>query len=111
MRIELSDPIPGLLMALPLIAILMTAGRSPIVIRQRTSQESERTISASQLARPCGSYQDVSGLGALGRRWDEQRYRPQPIGYVRTVQKWRNRPAAGIDCEVVAGCQLTAVLR
>jgi hypothetical protein len=48
MRIELSDPIPGLLMALPLIAILMTAGRSPIALRQRPSPESESTIGASQ---------------------------------------------------------------
>ena len=30
MRIDLTRPLPGLLMALPLIAILMSVGRTPI---------------------------------------------------------------------------------
>jgi hypothetical protein len=53
MRIELSDPIAGLVFAVPLIALLMTASRSPVVLRQRPSHEDERTISAHKVARPC----------------------------------------------------------
>lgn len=90
MRIELSDPIPGLLMALPLIAILMTAGRSPIVLRQQPTQKIEPAVRASQRPQPCEPYREVNGLGALARRWSDERYRPHAIAYVG-VQKSRSR--------------------
>jgi hypothetical protein len=111
MRIELSDPIPGLLIALPLITILMTAGRSPMVVRQRPSQQSERAIRATQLARPCEPYHDRYDLGALAGRWDEERYRPHAVAFVRAGRRWRNRPEAAIDCEVFVSCQQMTAMR
>ena len=44
MRIDLSRPIPGLLMALPLIAILLSVSRVPISATQPLSRAKEAAI-------------------------------------------------------------------
>ncbi len=109
MRIEFSDPVAGLLMALPLVAILMTAGRSPIVLTQRPGQESGRTIRANLHVRPCDPYREVHDIGAVVRRSDE-RYRSHALRSLRAGQTWRNRPEATTDCEVFVSCQQMTVI-
>jgi hypothetical protein len=109
MRIEFSDPVAGLLMTLPLIAILMTAGRSAIVLTQRPGQESGRTTSANPQARACDTYREVYDIGSVIPPSDEG-YR-SAMRYVRTGQRWRNRPEATADCEVFVSCQQMRVMR
>jgi hypothetical protein len=107
MRIELSDPIAGLMFAVPLIALLMTASRSPVAFRQR-SQEGERIVSAHQIARQCGLSRN-GNYRFVARRWME-RVRPHEIGYFRAQQRWRTRPDAMVACEVFVSCQQMTVM-
>src|SRR5205823_531793 len=109
MRIEFSDPLAGLLMALPLILILMTAGRPPIVLAQRPGQESGRTIRANLHARPCDPYREAYDIASVVRRSDE-RYRSHALRYVRAGKRWRNRPETTADCEVFVSCQQRTVM-
>jgi hypothetical protein len=107
MRIELSDPIAGLVFAVPLVALLMIASRSPVVLRQRPSQEGERMISAHQVAQPCGPSRN-GNYRFVARRWRERSR--ASIGYVRAEQRWHSRPEAMIDCEVFVSCQQMTVM-
>jgi hypothetical protein len=50
MRIDLSRPIPGLLMALPLIAILLSVSRVPISATQPLSRAKEAAIETTGTA-------------------------------------------------------------
>lgn len=50
MRIDLSRPLPGLLMALPLIAILMSVHRTPIAVTQPLSRAKEAMIETTGTA-------------------------------------------------------------
>ena len=53
MRIDLSRPIPGLLMALPLIAILLSVSRVPISATQPLSRAKEAAIEMTGTAIAC----------------------------------------------------------
>ena len=59
MRIDLSRPIPGLLMALPLIAILLSVSRVPISATQPLSRAKEAAIEMTGTAIACAP--DVGG--------------------------------------------------
>ena len=58
MRIDLSRPIPGLLMALPLITILLSVSRVPISATQPLSRAKETAIETTRTPRV-----------RAGRRW------------------------------------------
>ena len=102
MRIDLSRPIPGLLMALPLIAILLSVSRVPI------SAAIETTGTAAIACAPdIGGQTDRAMSARLddggGDRWDSLAL----VG----EQKWHNRPEAAIGCEVLVSCQPRSIVR
>ena len=71
MRIDLSRPIPGLLMALPLIAILLSVSRVPISATQPLSRAKEAAIEMTGTAIACAP--DVGGQTdrAMAARLDD----------------------------------------
>ena len=112
MRIDLSRPIPGLLMALPLIAILLSVSRVPISATQPLSRAREAAIettgtAAIACAPDIGGQTDRAMSARLddggGDRWDSLAL----VG----EQKWHNRPEAAIGCEVLVSCQPRSVVR
>jgi hypothetical protein len=111
MRIDLSRPVPGLLMALPLIAILLNVSRVPIAVTQPLAKAQQEAIEALAFATACGPNIDRSTDRAMAWRSDyDGGWRPDSFSLIGE-QKWRNRPEAAIDCEVMVSCQPRTVVR
>ena len=110
MRIDLTRPLPGLLMALPLIAILMSVGRTPIAVTEPLWRAKEAMIettgtSAVICAPNIDSARAIAGRSDYGGgdRWASLAL----VG----EEKWRNRPEAAIACEVIVSCQPRSIIR
>jgi hypothetical protein len=112
MRIDLSRPLPGLLMALPLIAILLSVSRMPIAMTQPLTRAREAAIETTGTAAvTCGPNIDGQAGRAIaerlenrgGDRWDSL----AQVG----EQRWHNRPEAAIGCEVMVSCQPRSMVR
>jgi hypothetical protein len=111
MRIDLSRPIPGLLMALPLIAILLSVSRVPISATQPLSRAKEAAIEMTGTA--IASAPDVGGQTdrAMAARLDDgggDRWNSLCLG---RRAEWHNRPEAAIGCEVLVSCQPRSIVR
>jgi hypothetical protein len=101
MRIDLSRPIPGLLMALPLIAILLSVSRVPISATQPLSRAKEAAIETTgTAATACAP--DVGGqtARAMAARLDDGGADRWNSLALVGEQRWHNRPEAAIGCEV-----------
>lgn len=112
MRIDLSRPLPGLLMALPLIAILLSVSRMPIAVTQPLSRAQEAAIETTGTAAiTCAQNIDGQTGRAIAERLENRggdRWRSlAQVG----EQRWHNRPEAAIGCEVMAGCQPRSMAR
>jgi hypothetical protein len=112
MRFDLSRPLPGLLMALPLIAILLSVSRVPISATQSLSRAREAAIettdTAAVLCAPDIGRQ--SGRAIAARLDDRGSDRWNSVALVGE-QTWHNRPEAAIGCEVLVSCQPRAMAR
>jgi hypothetical protein len=112
MRIDLSRPVPGLLMSLPLIAILLSVSRVPIPATQPLSRAQEAAIETTGTAAiVCGP--DVGGQterATVARVDDGGSDRWNSLALVGE-QKWHNRPEAAIGCEVLVSCQPRSIVR
>jgi hypothetical protein len=111
MRIDLSRPIPGLLMALPLIAILLSVSRVPISATQPLSRAKEAAIEMTGTAIACAP--DVGGQTdrAMAARLDDGGGDRWNSLALVGEQKWHNRPEAAIGCEVLVSCQPRSIVR
>ncbi len=110
MRIDLSRPLPGLLMALPLIAILMSVHRTPIAVTQPLSRAKEAMIETTGTAAVmCAPNIDIGS--AMAERLDNSGGDRWASLALVGEEKWRNRPEAAIGCEVVVSCQPRSIVR
>jgi hypothetical protein len=112
MRVDLSRPLPGLLMALPLIAILLSVSRVPISATQSLSRAREAAIdttgTAAVLCAP--NIGGQSGRAIAARLDDRGSDRWNSLALVGE-QTWHNRPEAAIGCEVLVSCQPRSMAR
>jgi hypothetical protein len=112
MRIDLSRPLPGLLMALPLIAILLSVSRVPISATQSLSRAREAAIettgTAAVLCAP--SIGGQTGRAIAARLDDRGSDRWNSLA-LAGEQTWHNRPEAAIGCEVMVSCQPRSMAR
>ena len=106
MRIDLTRPLPGLLMALPLITILMSVGRTPIGVTAPLSRAIETTGTSAVICAP-----NIDSGRAMAGRLDKGRGDRWAALALVGEEKWRNRPEAAIGCEVVVSCQPRSVVR
>ena len=110
MRIDLTRPLPGLLMALPLIAILMSVGRTPIAVTAPLSRAKEAMIETTGTSAVICAPNIDSGRAMAGRLGNSGGDRWASLAFVGE-EKWRNRPEAAIGCEVVVSCQPRSIVR
>ena len=112
MRIDFSRPIPGLLMALPLIAILLSVSRVPISATQPPSRAREAAIETTGTA-AIACAPDIGGQTdrAMSARLDDGGGDRWGALALVGEQKWHNRPEAAIGCEVLVSCQPRSVVR
>jgi hypothetical protein len=110
MRIDLTRPLPGLLMALPLIAILMSVGRTPIAMTEPLSRAKEAMIETTGTSAIICAPNIDAGRAIAGRLGNGVRDRWAALALVGE-EKWRNRPEAAIGCEVVVSCQPRSIVR
>jgi len=110
MRIDLTRPLPGLLMALPLITILMSVGRTPIGVTAPLSRAKEAMLETTGTSAVICAPNIGSGR-AMADRLDKGRGDRWAALALVGEEKWRNRPEAAIGCEVVVSCQPRSVVR
>lgn len=117
MRIDLSRPLPGLLMALPLIAILLSVSRVPIAVTRPLSRVQQAAIETTGTAAvTCVPNIFDQADRAIVARLDNARADNRSADRWESLamvgeQNWRNRPEAAIGCEVMVSCQPRSMVR
>lgn len=112
MRIDLSRPLPGLLMALPLIAILLSVSPVPIAVPLTLSRAKEAAIdttgTAAVICAP--NIERQPGRAIVARLEENASDRLDSLGLIGEP-RWHNRPEAAIGCEVMISCQPRSMAR
>jgi hypothetical protein len=111
MRIDLSRPLPGLLMALPLIAILLSVSRIPIAVTRPLSRVQEAAIETTGTAIACVPNIFEQGDRAIVAQSDNRGADRWESLALAAEQRWHNRPEAAIGCEVMVSCQPRSMVR